>query len=1129
MLPLEPSLTPSPKRPRLPIIEILVVPVGVIVFILASKFEAFEHFEVFTRAHDNWQLDEVLIALAAMTVVLAGTSIFRLWHLRADIARRRQAEAALAASEARFQALIEHNAEGISMLAADGTVLYASPAAAQILGAPAGHWIGGNFLTRLHPDDTDQVTQLWTQLLANPQVSLTAQVQYRHFNDTWRWLEVTGTNWLAEPAVQAVVVNYRDITEQHLADRALRQAEVKYRSLIEQIPASIYLAALDEASTPLYLSPQIVQLGYTPAEYLADPLLWDRQKHPDDIERVTAEFSAAKAAAAPFLSEYRLCHPSGREIWLRDESVLVRDEAGQPLFRQGLLLDITTRKRAEAALQQAEGKYRAMVEQIPAIIYMAALDEVGTSLYNGPQIAKLGYTPAQYAADPGLWLRNVHPDDRARVVAEMAQMDAAGSFHSEYRVLHPDGRILWLQDEAVIVRDEAGQPLFQQGVVVDITARKEAEAALAARERRSSALLEHAPDAISIVGADGRLTYASPSARRILGYDPAGVVGTDPTALTHPADLRGLRTKLVALRHRPGQTITALYRYRHQDGSWRWLESNITNLLAEPSVAGLVFNFRDVTERQQHERELEAVVGVSAALRLATSRAQMLQTVLAQVMAVLNLGGASLALRDDATGEMVVELSRGRWAHPTGHRLRPGEGVSGLVVRTGQPYVSANISADPQFALLEIDPGQHAVACVPLIARHDIIGTLWVARAQDITEGEVRLLTAIAEIVASAIQRVTLLETTEQGLARLLALRTIEQAISNSLDLRLTMHILLEQITNLLRVDAVVVLLLHPETQTLAYSTSRGLRAASRSRPEQRLGQGRAGRVALERQPLEVLDVRAAPPGGEPLGEDFRAYIGLPLISKGEVQGVLEIYHRTPLLPTSDWRIFLEALAGQAAIAIDNAQLFTSLQDSNQQLTLAYDATIEGWSAALDLRDRETEGHSQRLTDLTLRLAQAMGVSGDELVHIRRGALLHDIGKMAVPDHILFKPGPLTDDEWLVMRQHPQQAYALLAGIKYLRPALDIPYCHHEKWDGSGYPRGLKGPQIPRAARIFAVVDVWDALWSNRPYRTGWSPDKIRAYILEQSGQHFDPAAVAAFMQLDVTTLYADVAALPEP
>jgi putative nucleotidyltransferase with HDIG domain len=238
------------------------------------------------------------------------------------------------------------------------------------------------------------------------------------------------------------------------------------------------------------------------------------------------------------------------------------------------------------------------------------------------------------------------------------------------------------------------------------------------------------------------------------------------------------------------------------------------------------------------------------------------------------------------------------------------------------------------------------------------------------------------------------------------------------------------------------------------------------------------------------------------------------LIAKGQLKGVLEIFNREALNPDPEWLDYLETLGRQAAIAIENAQLFEGLQKSNQELFMAYDATIAGWSHAMDLRDKETEGHTQRVSELTLKLAERMGISQQEQVHIRRGALLHDIGKLGVPDQILLKPGKLTEEEWVIMRKHPTYALEMLMPIYYLRPALDIPYCHHEKWDGTGYPRGLKGEEIPLAARIFAVVDVWDALRSDRPYRDGWSPKKTRDYILAESGKHFEPKVVEIFMEL---------------
>jgi HD-GYP domain-containing protein (c-di-GMP phosphodiesterase class II) len=183
-------------------------------------------------------------------------------------------------------------------------------------------------------------------------------------------------------------------------------------------------------------------------------------------------------------------------------------------------------------------------------------------------------------------------------------------------------------------------------------------------------------------------------------------------------------------------------------------------------------------------------------------------------------------------------------------------------------------------------------------------------------------------------------------------------------------------------------------------------------------------------------------------------------------------------------------------------------------LLSAYEATIEGWSHAMDLRDRETEGHSRRVAEFTVKMAKRFGMSDEQIMHLRRGALLHDMGKIGIPDPILHKTGRLSDEEWVTMRKHPQLAYDMLYRVEYLRPALDIPYCHHEKWDGTGYPRGLKGEEIPMTARLFAIVDVWDALTSDRPYRPAWSEDQALAYLRDQSGRHFDPQVVDLFFQV---------------
>lgn len=381
------------------------------------------------------------------------------------------------------------------------------------------------------------------------------------------------------------------------------------------------------------------------------------------------------------------------------------------------------------------------------------------------------------------------------------------------------------------------------------------------------------------------------------------------------------------------------------------------------------------------------------------------------------------------------------------------------------------------------------------------------------TQGEI---TALLGITRDITKQKWAEQQIQQQLQRLEALRDIDIAINSALDLKITLNILLDRVISQLMVDATDILLNDSQPQMLKYAAGRGFRSTQIQKFHCRIGEGYAGKAALENHLLLVQNLKeiSSIDSARFAGEEFITYLGIPLTAKGQIKGILEIFHRQPLDIDPEWLEFLEALAGQAAIAIDNISLFDGLQRSNMDLTLAYDTTLEGWSRAMDLRDKETEGHTQRVTEIALRLARRIGFSEEDLIQIRRGSLLHDIGKMGIPDSILLKTGPLSQEEWVIMRKHPGYAYELLYPIPYLRKALEIPYCHHERWDGTGYPQGLKGEQIPLAARVFAVIDVWDALTSNRPYRQKWSEEEVKKYLREQSGTHFDPKIVESFLQM---------------
>ena len=363
-------------------------------------------------------------------------------------------------------------------------------------------------------------------------------------------------------------------------------------------------------------------------------------------------------------------------------------------------------------------------------------------------------------------------------------------------------------------------------------------------------------------------------------------------------------------------------------------------------------------------------------------------------------------------------------------------------------------------------------------------------------------------------------EKIQRQLHRISVLREIDAIIASSLDLYMSLGVILEYVLSELEVDAADILVYDPTIMMLDVIARRGFRSKVSSFSKRSLSSSFAGEAAMEEKQIFIssiddADRRRLLSSSE--DEGFFSYMALPLIARGETKGVLELFHRSPISKNEEWMGFAEALAGQAAIAIENITLFQDLKKANIDLSIAYDTTLEGWSKALEFFDHDTEGHTRRVTELTMRLAAALHVPDAQLVHMRRGALLHDIGKMAIPGEILNKQGQLTDEETQIVQQHPQAAYKLLSSIPFLRPALDIPYCHHERWDGGGYPRGLKGEEIPLAARIFSVVDVWDALTSDRPYRRAWTRQEALDYIQTESGRFFDPDVVSIFSQIVLT------------
>ncbi len=817
--------------------------------------------------------------------------------------------------------------------------------------------------------------------------------------------------------------------------------------------------------------------------------------------------------------------------------------------QRGSPLDGAEGPRSAEELAASERRLKAMIENSSDAI--ALVDGTGRLTYESPAVERImGYRPGERIGRDGFGF--VHPDDLDRLRQTLAGLVAEprGRLRTQYRARHKDGRWVWIDAVATNAVDDpaVGAIVVNYRDVSEHKAAEERALAHATRlereieaRRQAEGLLETAlaqsPSGILIASApDVTITMANPAALHIRGGDSTGLTGIDVDE--HAVRWQTLRPdgSPYPPRHLPlsravldgcvtrGEEVLI----RDEAGEDHWVNVNAAPIRdGQGRVTHGIVVFHDVTARKRAEEamrrrvaELEAVAKISSALRTALTVDEILPILLDETLSALKCEAGMIRLIEPGSESLRAAVSRGWFASLPDLPVRAGEGIGGTVFASRRVHVSREFARDsmlsPEFAA-RVPPGWGGV-CVPLRAPDEVVGVMFVAvpLPRELGPDEISLLVSFAQIAGTALHRLGLHEETQRRLQQLQALRAVDQAITSSLDSRTTLNLLLEHVMGQLRVDAAGVLMFNSGSIELQYAAGRGFRGDGYAQTRLRLGEGFAGRAALERRFFHSLDLMA--PGfvrtGLVRAEGFVAYAVLPFQARGQMRGVLEVFHRRPFGPTEEWQAILEALAAQAAIAIDNAQLFEGLQRSNLELSLAYDSTIEGWSRAMDMRDHETEGHSLRVTEMTLRLGRAVGIPEADLVHIRRGALLHDMGKLAIPDAVLLKTGNLTEDDWRVLRQHPQFAWDMLSPIEYLRPALDIPYCHHEKWDGTGYPRGLAGEQIPPAARLFSVVDVWDALTHDRTYRPAWPIDAVRAHIRSLSGSHFEPAAVDLFFHV---------------
>jgi PAS domain S-box-containing protein len=617
--------------------------------------------------------------------------------------------------------------------------------------------------------------------------------------------------------------------------------------------------------------------------------------------------------------------------------------------------EIEQRKQVEELLRVSEERFKLSMDATNDGLW--DWDTKSKGGYFSPGYYRmLGYEIDEFPVDSNYWEGLIHPDDREYTLQKNLDCIEGRSeyFEVEYRMKAKNGEWRWILGRGkCITRDELGRAIRLVGTHVDITERKKVEHILLESEKKYRGLFHDNKDGIAIFlvnpnGPPSTFVELNGAASKMLGYTREEMLQLTPIMLEPYTPKDQIRSRQSELRLKGTLDYETILLHKNGHPVFTEFTAQYIEYEGKPAIMNVV---RDITDRTQREKELRAIASLSATLRSAPSRVEMLPVIVEQLSHILNCDSILFQIIDEQTQDAVVEGAYGEWSATIGSHQPDNTGLNAVLRETMVPYLNNNIKSDPRFITLENVNNDDIIATagVPLVAQDQVIGFLWMGGKKEIAESEVRLLTAVADIAANAIYRSTLHE------------RTLMHAVN---------------------------------------------------------------------------------------------------------------------------------------------------------LSQAYDSTLEGWAHALELRDQETEGHARNVVKKTVELARKMGMTENELEHVRRGALLHDIGKMGIPDSVLLKPGTLNDREWEIMRRHPEYAYNLMQPIAYLHPALDIPYCHHEKWDGSGYPRGLKGEEIPLVARIFAIVDVWDALMSNRPYRKAWRKEQAIEYLREQAGKHFDPQVVKVFFEM---------------
>ena len=661
-----------------------------------------------------------------------------------------------------------------------------------------------------------------------------------------------------------------------------------------------------------------------------------------------------------------------------------------------------------------------------------------------------------------------------------------------------------------------------KAIIQQALARQKTDTAVRENQKELSRLVSNLPGFIYRCLDDQYWTmeYLSQGCEKITGYSPDEIISKKKIsydAIIHPDDRKKVRDVI----HKAvgkGEQYQLEYRIRTADGEEKWVWEQGNKIASNNDSQKLEGFITDITDKKMREFQMRLIMRIGAIQRSSVRYQDYSRMIMKEVGDFYKLESAALLFLIKPEGTIRVEAADGKWEPLIGNEVHIKGYLCYQAVMDNQIILS-NTQEDPgNLCPTFMDYSSRFLAFIPVSTENKKIGLIILGRNNPFLESDWEVFKTISDMFASAIERADLYEKIEKQLNRLESLHAIDQAITSVFDIKVIFKIILDQVNKELEVDATDIFVLNSTSNMLECISNVGFRDSSGVRNTKLpLTTSIAGKVLLENKKFSIpnLDEEPLPFIQRKLSfEDFKAYYAHPLAVKGEVVGVIEVFFRRPFYPDGDWLVFFEALVTQAAVAYDSYRRYSELQRVQQNITSSFRSTLETWSKSLELHQIESHDHIRRVTDQTLQLSRAMGLDEREMPDIERGALLHDIGKIGIMDNILQKKGALTEVEWAEIKRHPQIARDLLSNVKMLENAMDIPYCHHENWDGSGYPQGLNGEEIPLPARIFAVVETFDALTSPKPYRKAWSKNEAIKYLKDEKGKKFDPEIVDRFLKI---------------